>query len=119
TTYVSYWSHSESERSVEIKANQTVEIKDVLYPAGAIHWTIMKADGSPAAGATVTVTPLETDPPENSRTGRTDSTGLFVQRGLAAGMYEMSAELGGGSSVIETISVLAGENASKTSTADR
>lgn len=117
TTNVSYWSHSQSEKTIEIKANETVQIEDVLYPAGAIHWTLKKADGSPAGGAVVTVTPINTDPPEEQRSGSATNQGQFVQRGLAAGTYQATAQLDGKPGVTETFTIAAGENVEKTTTA--
>lgn len=115
-TNVSYWSHSQSEKQVEIKANETVNIEDVLYPAGALHWTLKKADGSPAAGAIVTVTPVTTDPPEEIRNGAAGDNGLFVQRGLAGGTYQVTAQLPGKTAVTETFIVAAGANEQKETT---
>ncbi len=115
TTNVSYWSHSQSERQVEIKANETVKIEDVLYAAGALHWRLKKADGTAAAGATMTVVPVTSDPPEETRSGMTGPDGLFVQRGLAGGTYQVTAQLGG-KSVVETFVVVAGANEEKSTT---
>jgi len=111
TTNVSYWSFSQGEQQVEIKANETVKIEDVLYPAGAIHWNLKKADGSPAGGVQVTVTPTNTNPPESPRTGMTSADGAFIQRGLAPGTYQVTA-----SGAAETFNIAAGQNAEKTTT---
>lgn len=113
TTNVSYWSYSQSEQQVEIKANETVHIEDVLYPAGAIHWTLKTASGAPASGAQVTVTPIETTPPEQPRTGVAPADGKFVMRGLAGGTYQLTAQYNGKVSPPETIAVEAGQNAMK------
>lgn len=114
TTNVSYWSHSQSERTVEIKVNETVRIEDVLYPAGAIHWNLMAADGNPARGAAVTVTPIETNPPETeSRAGHAGSDGNFVQRGLAAGTYQVTAQWQDKPAITENFTVIAGDNVQK------
>jgi 5-hydroxyisourate hydrolase-like protein (transthyretin family) len=116
TTNVSYWSHSQSEKQVEIKANETANIEDVLYPAGAINWTLKKADGSPAAGATVTVTPVTTDPPEEPRNGVAANNGSFVQRGLAGGTYQLTAQMQGKPAITESFNVQAGANEQKETT---
>lgn len=114
TTNVSYWSHSQSERTVEIKVNETVRIEDVLYPAGAIHWNLTTAAGNPARGAAVTVTPLETNPPETeTRTGHAGSDGNFVQRGLAAGTYQVTAQWQDKPAITENFTVIAGDNVQK------
>jgi len=116
TTNVSYWSHSQSEKQVEIKAGETATIEDVLYPAGAIHWNLKKADGTPAAEATVTVTPITTTPEERPRNGSTNSAGLFVERGLAAGSYQVTAQLAGKPAISENFEVAAGGNNQKSTT---
>src|SRR5690606_8685236 len=107
------WSHSQSEKQVEVKAGETVTIEDVLYPAGAIHWTLEKGDGSAAADATVTVSAISTTPEERVRTGKTNSPGLFVERGLAPGTYQVTTQLPGKAAVSDTFEVGAGENSQK------
>lgn len=109
-TNVSYWSFSQAERQVEIKAGETARIEDVLYPAGAVHWTLRKKDGSAAEGVSVRVVPQNTDPVESEKSGVTNHEGLFVQRGLAPGTYQLTATMEGKGSVTETVTVAAGDN---------
>jgi len=115
-TNVSTWGHSQSEREVEIKEGQTETIEDVLYGAGSIQWVLKKADGSPAAGASVTVTPLQTDPVDHARTGMTDSFGNFEDRGMAPGNYQVTAQLSGKQSVTEVFEVKVASHTAKDKT---
>lgn len=116
TTNVSYWSFSTATRTVEIKEGESQTIEDVLYPAGAITWTLKTATGYGAKAARVTVTPIQTDPVENPRSGQTNSSGQYVERGLAPGTYQATAVLDGKPGPTETFTVAAGGNAAKETT---
>lgn len=116
TTNVSYWSFSTATRTVEIKEGESQTIEDVLYPAGAITWTLKTANGYGARAARVTVTPIQTDPVENPRSGQTNSSGQYVERGLAPGTYQATAVLDGKPGPTETFTVAAGGNAAKETT---
>ncbi len=113
TTNVSAWSFSQSQKQIEIKPNETVRIEDVLYPAGSLRWRLTKADGQPAAGATVTLTPVTTELPEQPKTGKTGPAGQYVERGLATGTYQVVAQLEGKAAISETFEVKAGADTSK------
>lgn len=111
---VSYWSHSISNRSVEIKTGETVRIDDVLYPAGALTWTVQDQSGSPVANASCTLTPADPNSIEKVRTGSTGSNGQCIMRGMAAGAYNASAKLPDGRTVTGTVQVAAGAMATLT-----
>jgi len=115
-TNVSTWGHSQAERDIEIKEGQTETIEDVLYGAGSIQWVLKKADGSPAVGASVTVTPLQTDPVDHARTGMTDNFGNFEDRGMAPGSYQVTAQLSGKQPVTEIFEVKAASHTAKDKT---
>lgn len=102
---VSYWSYSIGTHRVEIAEGQQASIEDVLYRAGALRWRIVDAAGNPVADVACTLAPLDPASIERPRSGRTDSNGEFVARGLWPGDYRAQATLAGGRVVSEVVTI--------------
>lgn len=84
---VSAFSYSVSEKTVEISAGEAQSIDDVLYPAGALRWTLRDASGVPVVGAACTLKPADASSVESERSGVSNAEGVFIARGLMQGAY--------------------------------
>ncbi len=104
---VSSFGFSISEREVEITAGETKEVVDVLYPAGALRWTLTTDQGAPMANVPCRIVPNAADSVEQPREGATDTNGLWIVRGLYAGDYTISAKATDGRQATRVISITA------------
>jgi protocatechuate 3,4-dioxygenase beta subunit len=111
---VSSWGFSSHEHIVEIKDGETVNLEDVMYEAGDLHWTVLDSDGNPVSGALCRVEPLDVNSLEKPREGRTDVQGLWIQRGLYPGGYRVITRLEDGRQATEIIEIQAQEDTEKT-----
>jgi len=104
---VSSFGFSVHERMVEIKAGETVEIEDVMYEAGALRWTVVDSKGTPQPDISCIIEPVDKNSIEKVREGRTDSNGLWIQRGLYPGEYKATSALPDGRQASQVIQVQA------------
>ena len=104
---VSSFGFSVHERTVEIKAGETIEIEDVMYEAGALRWTVVDSKGMPLADASCILEPVDKNSIEKVREGKTDKNGLWIQRGLYPGEYKVTSSFADGSQVSQLIQVQA------------
>lgn len=104
---VSSFGFSVHERMVEIKAGETVEIEDVMYEAGALRWTVVDSKGTPQPDISCIIEPVDKNSIEKVREGRTDSNGLWIQRGLYPRAYKVTSSLPDGRQASQVIQVQA------------
>src|SRR5690606_37176671 len=77
----------------EIKAGETLELRDELYNASAMRFAIEEADGSAVAAARCRIEALDPQNPEAPRDGLTDGAGIWIVRGLWPGRYLVTVDL--------------------------
>jgi len=104
---VSSFGFSVHEHMVEIKDDETVELEDVMYEAGALRWTVLDADGNPVANALCRIEPMDANSIEKVREGHTDKQGLWIQRGLFPGAYRLTTKLEDGRQATDSIEIQA------------
>lgn len=115
---VSYWSYSDAQHTVDIKIGETAKIDDVLYPAGALRWTLQDKSGTPLPNVPCTLTPADPNSIERVRTGTTDSSGTWVVRGMGAGQYDAKATLPNGKTLSARLAIAAGQPTNQTTKAE-
>lgn len=87
---VSALGHTVSEQTVEVASGATVEITDVIMPAGALRWTVVDENGAGVGGIRCRLTPDDPQSIEAPREGVTDASGLWLARGLLPGSYTVT-----------------------------
>ena len=112
---VSAWGYSREQHTVEIKAGETTTIEDVLYPAGALRWTLNDKSGKPLMGIACALKPNDPASIEDDREGQTDKSGQFVVRGLAPGDYTATASPEGAQPITKTFTIKAADLTQETS----
>ncbi len=81
------------ERRLRLSAGESEELVFEVRrdrDTARVHGLVLRHDGLPAAGASVTVTRLEPGRRFSGRSVVTDETGLFVEEGFAPGTYRIS-----------------------------
>ena len=106
---VGSWGFSTGNHDIEVKAGETVRLDDVLYDAGAVRLTVTGAGGAPVVGAQCTITPDDPASIEKPQSGTTDSTGLWVARGLFPGSYTATAKNSSGKTATAKMAIIAHE----------
>jgi uncharacterized GH25 family protein len=111
---VSSWGFSSHEHIVKIKEGETVNLEDVMYEAGALHYTVLDAEGNPVANALCRIEPLDSNSMEKPREGKTDIQGLWIHLGLYPGGYRVITRLEDGRQATDIIEIRAQEDTEKT-----
>jgi 5-hydroxyisourate hydrolase-like protein (transthyretin family) len=107
TMEVSAFGYSISRKPVTIESGQTRSETDVLYPSGALRWALKFSDGSPAAGVPCRLMPSDATSVEQPREGKSNSDGVYSERGLLPGTYTAIANAPGKAELRQQVQIYA------------
>lgn len=97
--------YTSGEHEVEIKANETVRVDDVLAPAGSLYWTLLDNRGTPLAKVVAKLTANDPSSLQAPVEKTTSNDGSASFDGVLPGAYTISCQPAGFAAVAVPITI--------------
>lgn len=96
---------TEARSKVQIKAGETIEVRNVVTSAGSFFWVLQDRTGNPVSGAECRLTPNDPNSLETARQGMTGPAGIWVASGILPGQYTGTASVAGKPAISVQVSI--------------
>lgn len=100
--------YTTSEQTVEIKANETAQITDVLNAAGSFRLSVIDSNGAGVAGATCQLSAVDPDSIQEPKQGTTTDAGVWLVRGILPGQYMITVTTADGRASSAQVNIATG-----------